>query len=271
MSFLCLAHEARLRHVSRPPLPLSVITYRLLVIVHSGWLIQRASSEQVPSATRRIDQKVALLMFEAASDRPFAALRHREPLDRFGLEPPVTAPRFRSITTWRGCDMIDQWPLRSSLEFGALPSAAPCARLHVKHVLWEWGLSAQGDNAELAASELVTNAVQASRILKQETPVRLWLLASTAHVVVLVWDASPHPPVRIEKGVDAESGRGLLLVEAISGEWSWYFDQQGRGGKYVSWMVTSGARSWLRCLRWMPVLPVRLPIAMTATRPGRPE
>lgn len=172
-------------------------------------------------------------MFEAASDRPFDTLRHREPLDRFGLEPPVTAPRFRSITTWRGCDMIDQRPLQSSLEFGALPSAAPCARLHVKHVLWEWGLSAQGDSAELAASELVTNAVQASRILKQETPVRLRFLASTAHVVVLVWDASPHPPVRIEKGVDAESGRGLLLVETISEEWSWYFDQQGRGGKYV--------------------------------------
>jgi hypothetical protein len=31
------------------------------------------------------------------------------------------------------------WPLRSHLELGALPSAVPCARLHAKHVLWEWG------------------------------------------------------------------------------------------------------------------------------------
>jgi len=35
--------------------------------------------------------------------------------------------------------MTDPWPLRSSLELGALSSAVPCARLHVKHVLWEWG------------------------------------------------------------------------------------------------------------------------------------
>jgi hypothetical protein len=31
------------------------------------------------------------------------------------------------------------WPLRSHLELGALSSAVPCARLHAKHVLWEWG------------------------------------------------------------------------------------------------------------------------------------
>jgi hypothetical protein len=35
--------------------------------------------------------------------------------------------------------MTDPWPLRSSLELGALPTAVPCACLHVKHVLWEWG------------------------------------------------------------------------------------------------------------------------------------
>ena len=29
-------------------------------------------------------------------------------------------------------------PLRSYLELGVLPSAVPCARLHVRHVLWEW-------------------------------------------------------------------------------------------------------------------------------------
>jgi len=35
--------------------------------------------------------------------------------------------------------MADEWPLRSYLELGALPSAVPCARLHAKQVLWEWG------------------------------------------------------------------------------------------------------------------------------------
>jgi hypothetical protein len=31
-----------------------------------------------------------------------------------------------------------QPPLRSYLELGALPTAVPCARLHARHVLWEW-------------------------------------------------------------------------------------------------------------------------------------
>ena len=58
--------------------------------------------------------------------------------------------------------MTDPWPLRSSLELGALPTAASCACLHAKHVLWEWGLSSLVDSAELLVSELVTNAVNAT-------------------------------------------------------------------------------------------------------------
>ena len=54
------------------------------------------------------------------------------------------------------------WPLRSYLELGALPSAVPCARLHAKHVLWEWGLDALAEAIELVVSELITNGVQAS-------------------------------------------------------------------------------------------------------------
>jgi hypothetical protein len=34
---------------------------------------------------------------------------------------------------------VDQWPLQSFLELGALPGAVPCARLHTRHLLWEWG------------------------------------------------------------------------------------------------------------------------------------
>jgi hypothetical protein len=32
-----------------------------------------------------------------------------------------------------------RWPLVSSLEFGALDSAVPCARLHASTVIHEWG------------------------------------------------------------------------------------------------------------------------------------
>jgi hypothetical protein len=68
------------------------------------------------------------------------------------------------------------WPLRTQLELAALSSAVPCARGHVRSVALEWGLPGLADTAELLASELVTNAIQASeRLTTLETPVvRLW-------------------------------------------------------------------------------------------------
>ena len=50
----------------------------------------------------------------------------------------------------------------SYLELGALPTAVPCARLHARHLLWEWGLSALVEDTELLTSELITNAVKAT-------------------------------------------------------------------------------------------------------------
>ena len=60
-----------------------------------------------------------------------------------------------------------QWPLRSYLELGALPTAVPCARLHARHLLWEWGLNGLAADTELLVSELVTNAVKATAERRQ--------------------------------------------------------------------------------------------------------
>jgi anti-sigma regulatory factor (Ser/Thr protein kinase) len=133
-----------------------------------------------------------------------------------------------------------EWPLRTFLELGALPSAVPCARLHARQVLWEWELTRLSDSVELLVSELITNAVDASRSLAQITPVRLWLLARAAQVMVIVWDASPRPPMPAQAGEDAESGRGLLLVEAMSARWDWYFPQEGTSGKVVWALAADG-------------------------------
>jgi hypothetical protein len=67
----------------------------------------------------------------------------------------------------------DPWPLRSSLELGALSSAVPCACLHVKHVLWEWGLNSLAERAELLVSELITDAVNATSQPGQSVSVNL--------------------------------------------------------------------------------------------------
>jgi anti-sigma regulatory factor (Ser/Thr protein kinase) len=117
-------------------------------------------------------------------------------------------------------------------EMGALPGAVPCARLHTRQVLWEWGLQESADTTELLVSELVTNAVHITRAAAAGTPVRLWLVSDRAQVVIWVWDASPLPPARTDADGDAEHGRGLMLVQALSTKWGWDFPQ-GLGGKAV--------------------------------------
>jgi anti-sigma regulatory factor (Ser/Thr protein kinase) len=114
------------------------------------------------------------------------------------------------------------WPFRDFLELGALPGAVPCARYHCRQVLWEWRLTRLADNVELLVSELVTNAITASRAMGDYLPVRLWLLSDTARVVIMVWDANPHMPVQEHAAEEAESGRGLLLVETISDQWGMF-------------------------------------------------
>ena len=127
--------------------------------------------------------------------------------------------------------MAEDWPLQDFVELGALPSAVPCARQRTRQVLWEWGLEAF-DQVELLVTELMTNAVKASQSVDCLAPVRLWLLSDKQRVAILVWDNNPRSPVRIDAAAEAESGRGLLLVEALSAQWGSYAHPEW-GGKIV--------------------------------------
>jgi anti-sigma regulatory factor (Ser/Thr protein kinase) len=140
------------------------------------------------------------------------------------------------------------WPFSSYLELGALPSAVPCARLHARQVAWEWGLLDDlAATVELLVSELVTNGQRASaritgsryegRWTAGAPPVRLWLNADEERVLIQVWDGDPQLPEPAGIDLDAESGRGLLLVETLSSEWG-AFPLEGSTGKVV-WAVVS--------------------------------
>jgi hypothetical protein len=130
------------------------------------------------------------------------------------------------------------WPLRDFIELGPLPTSVPCARYHARQIIWEWRLTPLSETVELVVDELVTNAVSASRSLDWPSPVRMWLLSDRAIVLVLVWDANPEPPVLIDPEDDAEGGRGLVLVEALSTQWDWY-GGPGAGGKLVYALITA--------------------------------
>jgi anti-sigma regulatory factor (Ser/Thr protein kinase) len=126
------------------------------------------------------------------------------------------------------------WPLRSYMELGALSSAVPCARLHARHVLWEWGQKSLTEDAELVVSELATNAVTATQAIESIHPVRLWLLSDGSRALIMMGDASPHPPRRIDPAAtDTDGGRGLLLVEALSSNWGWYTTRKAGTTKVV--------------------------------------
>lgn len=132
----------------------------------------------------------------------------------------------------RGTDMAAGWPVQDFLELGPLPGAVPSARLHTRHILWEWALTPLSENAEQVVSELTTNAVAASRAMPEIYPVRLWLLTDKVHVLILVWDANPQPPALTQADEYAESGRGLFLVAMFSDRWGSYATPQ-LGGKVV--------------------------------------
>ena len=128
-----------------------------------------------------------------------------------------------------------RWPRRSYLELGALPTAVPCARLHARQLVWEWGLNGLADSTELLVSELVTNAVKTTAGQEDQAVVSLRLSSDNARVLTEVWDADPQPPAPKDLGEDGmpdpqkEGGRGLFLVAALSRRWDWYLTQDPTG------------------------------------------
>jgi len=125
-----------------------------------------------------------------------------------------------------------QWPYHSFLPLGALPGAIPCARLHTTAVLWEWDMEALSQPAELAVSELVTNAVRASLEAREAQPtpgpaglpvVALRLAGDRRHLLVEVSDHDSRPPVPTMMDPERDGGRGLLLVGAVSERWGYYY------------------------------------------------
>ena len=98
----------------------------------------------------------------------------------------------------------------------ALPpdlTAAREARAATKRILPGWRLGALLDSVLLVVSELVGNAVRHGR-----PPVDLRLRQAGRGVRIDVHDEEAAPPSAAELTADAESCRGLLLVEAVAVE-----------------------------------------------------
>jgi hypothetical protein len=99
---------------------------------------------------------------------------------------------------------------------------------------------------------MITNAVVSTRDARYSDPVRLWVLGSGVGVLFLVWDATTPAPARRVITPDAEHGRGLNIVEALSARWGSYHASGHLGGKVV-WALAGPAPTG----RPVPTLPVR--------------
>ncbi|MFI0515426.1 anti-sigma regulatory factor (Ser/Thr protein kinase) [Streptomyces canus] len=130
--------------------------------------------------------------------------------------------------------------LAASLRLTAVPTAVSCSRMFVRHTLNRWNLAELEENAALIASELVTNAIQASGItdpdpkpwqITEEHVIGVQLRFFGGHLYIDVWDRTPETPVRQNPDFNATSGRGLLLVESLATKWDVY--RPHVGGKVV--------------------------------------
>jgi anti-sigma regulatory factor (Ser/Thr protein kinase) len=125
------------------------------------------------------------------------------------------------------------------IRLACLPSSPFWARRHAQDVLGKWCIPDDVlETAELLVSELVTNAAKFSTPGPAGQPpasgmgiVDVALRYFPGRVVIEVWDADVNPPIPGEPDQDAESGRGLILVQALSKEWSFFFPRSG--GKVV--------------------------------------
>jgi anti-sigma regulatory factor (Ser/Thr protein kinase) len=128
------------------------------------------------------------------------------------------------------------------LALGALPSSPFWARRYTRRFLDSCQdlPESTADAAELLVSELVTNAVRFSgdptRPLRYSERASAGLISlSLRHfregLLIEVFDTDANPPVLADPDLFAENGRGLMLVDAMAREWSYFFPPGG--GKIV--------------------------------------
>ncbi|MDN0193715.1 ATP-binding protein [Streptomyces sp. S.PNR 29] len=108
-------------------------------------------------------------------------------------------------------------PLRSfSVPLSSTPRGARLARLLATEQLRTWGLPL--DPAEHIVAELAANAVTHGRVPGRDFRLTLYVVGGTLRIEVTDTrgDRLPH---REHTTPDGESGRGLVLVEALADRW----------------------------------------------------
>lgn len=125
-----------------------------------------------------------------------------------------------------------QRSVERTLVLSTTPDAVPTARALLREVLDGTALAARLEDGELALSELVTNAV-----LHGRDPVGVRVVLSADVLRAEVRDASPVSPSFSMLDETAVTGRGLLLISAVSDRWG---VEPSSSGKVVWFELLAG-------------------------------
>lgn len=101
-----------------------------------------------------------------------------------------------------------------SVRFEADPTTVRRAREFIRRLMREWGSQHLSDDAALVVTELAANAV-----VHAGTPYEVRVKRSEGHVRIEVADSGAGTPEPQPLSDTAESGRGLVLISALSSSW----------------------------------------------------
>jgi serine/threonine-protein kinase RsbW len=106
------------------------------------------------------------------------------------------------------------------------PYSVQMARFYIRAALGYHDLGEYAEDAETITSELVTNAIEHAGA--PQFNLEVMHLVGAGAVAVIVTDLSPDPPVKRDPAANAERGRGLHIVDALSASWGWRTEERGK-------------------------------------------
>jgi Histidine kinase-like ATPase domain len=109
------------------------------------------------------------------------------------------------------------------------PAAAAEARSQVRAVIRAWKVPVDPYIAVLLASDLVTNAI----VHGNGETLTLAIRCSRSHLRIDVYDTSRSLPMAVVEPAHAETGRGLVLVAALSAEWGSFHTPAGQAAYFT--------------------------------------